>query len=116
MDVKQFVQETLQQVIAGVREAQRDAPRHSAAINPPRYRYPPATDRNPTGAQEHQQQLSTVDFDIAVTSDEAQAGRSGAGVRVIGIFNAGGQSETSTTASSISRVRFSVPLSLPEQL
>ncbi len=109
MNLETFVSESLQQIIAGVRSAQRLSPA-SAIINP-RGKTAVADDA-PTelhsGLPVHQ-----VEFDIAVTVAESHEGKAGGGLVVIGIGLAGNKSSKSET-SSVSHIKFSVPIVWPD--
>ncbi len=113
MEVKEFVAETLKQIIEGVRLAQdeiateRDE-RKTGVINPER------ASGKATGprASSWRQPIETVSFDIAVTvSEETKAGGRG-GLMVAGV-GLGAKGEFASASTAVSRINFSVPIALP---
>lgn len=51
-----------------------------------------------------------VDFDVAVTVSEKAGNEVGAGILVASLFNAGGKKTADSEQSSVSRIRFCVPV------
>ncbi len=113
MKLQEFVSETLKEIIKGVKEAQEYAATQDAKINPSaEYR----GDRKlqilvDSATHEH---LQNVEFDVAVTSTEGTAKEGGAGVFVAAI-GIGAKRTSDTSSSSISRIKFTVPVLLPIQ-
>jgi hypothetical protein len=95
MDLKDFVSETLKQIIDGVKDAQQTANTKGAVIVP------------------YSQGAEKIEFDVAVTAVEGTetAGKAGISVWSIGA-GVSGKSESST--STVSRIRFSVAVELPK--
>ena len=105
MNVQEFVATTLKEIIAGVREAQENAKHHKAEICPQLQHRSHASD----GAH------TTVEFDLAVTT-EAQTGSTiGGGINVIP-FSAAAKTDGRATESNATRIRFSLVVRLPEQV
>ncbi|MBO6892852.1 MAG: hypothetical protein JJ866_12995 [Roseibium sp.] len=104
MELKEFVAETLTQIIDGVKEAQarEDGPNVNAAMSGAEFggnlvnvgTYGVAT---------------RVDFDVAVTAESK--GGAGAKLSVFGVGVEGGAGHTAGTAN---RISFSVPVRLPD--
>jgi hypothetical protein len=115
MDVKDFVAETLKQVIDGIKEAQEYAKINGATIEPEQYEHsrqmgedrPPPT---PLGKAKEKE----MTFDIAVTAQES-AGKEGKGGLKIPYVSVGGSLSSEQLNASVSRVRFSVDVRLPCQ-
>ena len=53
-----------------------------------------------------------VDFDVAITAYESEGANGGAGLKVVGLFNAGGSVESKTENQTISRIKYTLPLVL----
>ena len=113
MKLREFVSETLKEIIAGVKEAQKYAESERAWVSPrlqtsggkTSVRYVVYGTACP---------IEQIEFDVAVTSTEGAATEAGVGVFVAAIgLGAKGKSDASN--SSVSRIRFSVPLGLPIQ-
>jgi len=104
MNLQEFVTETMTQIMAGVTAAKKVNPKIAPEIHydknaPPIHRGARST------------AIFMVDFDVAVTvSDKTEAG-GGAGLTVVSLFKAEGKRETTAEHSSISRIKFSVPIS-----
>ena len=100
MNVDEFVKTTLSQIIQGVEDAARhvEAQSDDGKINPeqPRAGGGPFT--------------TIIDFDIAVTATESTD--VGGGITVLGV---GAKGTTKRGSRSISRIKFSVPVVLPQQ-
>lgn len=118
MNLEDFVQSSLQQIINGVRKAQETTrltgkhPREADVVNPAvMYDADPA----PKGkhyATVHRNLVHFVEFDIAVTIDSSSEAKGGISLRVAGVgFDGGGSGTDRNTA--VSRIKFEVPLMLP---
>jgi len=113
MELKQFISETLTQILCGISEAQKVAREHGGAINPPLLPIHPGPidgsirDGAGTVAQ-------IIGFDIAITASEGTATRGGVGV-VAGVFTLGSAGSSQDSNTTVSRVKFSVPVVLPTQ-
>lgn len=54
-----------------------------------------------------------IDFDVAVTVTEKAEKEGGAAISVAGVFGLGGKASAASETSSISRIKFSVPIVYP---
>ena len=113
MKLQEFVSETLKEIIAGVKEAQKYAASESTLVNPELL----ATGGTKSGTYQTAymgQPPAYVEFDVAVTSTEGSATEAGAGIFVAG-FGLGAKGKSDESSSSLSRIKFSVPVGLPIQ-
>lgn len=95
MDLKDFVSETLIQIVAGINNAQQSTLPKGAAIVP------------------YYEKLEKVEFDVAVTVLKGTETSGGAGISVWSVgAGVSGKSESST--STLSRIKFSVAVELPK--
>ena len=111
MNLREFIAETLSQLVEGVKDAQERASAHGARINP-----------NLTTSAElavkhgifiaSGEAAQLVQFDVALTATEGTETKGGIGV-VAGIFNLGSAGQSQAASSMVSRVKFSVPVVLP---
>jgi hypothetical protein len=112
MDLKDFVAETLVQIVEGVEDARKRVEDKSVGVNPQM-----ATTHDHAGAQGllhigGQTFAQVVQFDVALTVLEGKGTKGGIGIFAGGIgLGSSGQSQTEN--SSVSRVKFSIPLVLP---
>jgi hypothetical protein len=118
MKLQEFVSQTLREVIAAVKEAQKDAKAAGAVINPsarsvlsnPKQSFASVlVDDNWV-----QVPVQDMDFDVAVTSMDTTQQEAGAGIFVAAI-GLGAKEKADTSNSSVSRIKFSVPIALPAQ-
>jgi hypothetical protein len=113
MNLKEFVAETLVQLVDGVIEAQARTKDKKAIINPT------LIANSQTGKigvfDTSGAPAQMVSFDVALTAMEGTATKGGIGL-VVGPVALGSTGQSKEESSSISRVKFSVPVSLPEYL
>jgi hypothetical protein len=102
MKLQEFVKETLLAVINGVGEAQDALGERGGEVNP-------YTRGTPKGLLYGSKELQYVDFDVAVTVVEST--EASAGITVLGI---GGKGALSESTNSVSRIKFRVPIGLPD--
>ena len=119
IQLKDFVRETLVQIISGVREAQGHADASGAVISPgsiepsPKdekvygYLYPPEQ----TGAA-YRPIVHLVKFDVAVVASEKNDSGGKVGVSVLSI-QADFKGGSGASKTSESRIQFGVPIVLP---
>ncbi|MEM9413262.1 MAG: hypothetical protein AAGA30_19285 [Planctomycetota bacterium] len=105
VELKQFVSETLRQIIAGVADAQQqiDSEFLGAAIAP-----------SGQGTRDDTILNQTVTFDVAVMAESGTKTSGGIGI-TIGAINLGSTGKSSNDHSLTNRVQFSVPIHLPGQ-
>lgn len=111
MDLKDFVSETLVQIVSGVVDAQARSEELGAKISP-----------RLTGGANYAVQhgflaaeggaTQVVQFDVALTVKEGTGTKGGIGI-VAGVISLGSTGQTSEENSSVSRVKFGVPVTLP---
>jgi len=107
MELKDFIAGTLVQIVEGVHAAQAQVEALGGNVNPyEQYKseYGQSLTRGAT---------QSVGFDVAITAEENTASKEGIGV-VVAAIALGKRNEKSDSASSVSRVQFTVPLALPD--
>mgnify|MGYP001240455631 CR=1 FL=1 len=111
MDLRDFVSETIVEIITGVKDAQDKAQKLGGAVNP-------KLTSNSDYASQHGFLRSSggpaqiVQFDVALTIKEGTGTKGGIGI-FAGAINLGSSGQSSNENSSVSRVKFSVPIILP---
>jgi hypothetical protein len=93
MDIKEFVSETLKQIVDGVIDAKNRKDGEAVDVH-----YPNRTQK--------------VTFDVAVTVIEGKETGGKAGISVWSI-GAGVTGKTESSSSTISRIKFDIPIELP---
>jgi hypothetical protein len=110
MELRDFVAETIKQVIDGVITAQEHAKAKGAHLNPQ------LSFRTDQGVQmwdrERAQPVQTISFDVAVTAAEGTKTQGGIAV-FAGAFGLGSRGQSDSSNQTVNRIQFSVPLSLP---
>ena len=113
MDLKEFIQTAVTQIVEGVVAAQAAVARRGAAVNPAfdlnGKGSPPLVGFTAAGAR-----VSNVTFDVAVTAVEGTGAEGGAQVRVAGLASPGIGAGANGNAEHVTRLQFSLPISLPE--
>ena len=114
MNLREFVSESITQLMQGVQDADKKAKEMDSIVNPiihgPRADAP--ANILPKG---NSSAIFYVDFDIAVTATEKDEIGGDAGLKVAGI---GGQlrGATGSENSQLSRMKFTLPITLPARM
>ena len=95
MDIKEFISQTLKQIIDGVKDAQEHAEGKNAVVVP------------------YYGDRQKIDFDVAVTVVEGKETGGKAGISVWSI-GAGVTGKTESSSSTVSRIKFEIPVELPK--
>ncbi len=111
MELKDFVAESIKQIIDGVNEAKRYAAENGSRINPERQIHN-ANNASSRADAKTGASIETIEFDVAVTVTDGTQTRGGIGV-FTGIVGLGSQGQSDSSNSSVSRLRFVVPIALP---
>jgi len=117
MELKDFLSQSLLQIIEGVKIAQEKSADFKAKVNPflpnvlvkdkvldPRMLYLGGT---------HQYTVFLVDFDVAITVTEGDNIKGGGSLNVAAI-KIGAEGQSSTTNTQQSRIKFLIPITLPQ--
>lgn len=117
MELKEFVSQTLTDIIGGVIDAQNLTKDTGTIINPAmsgtsKFVGGVYMDRETT--EQHHRSINIFDFDVAVTLSETDEAK---GIIMVfsGFLSGGVQGTTSGESSEISRIKFSVPVVFPYQ-
>lgn len=111
MELKAFVSESIKQIIDGVNEASLHAVQNNALVNPLNWGWT-STSVQAKYDTKTRAAIETIEFDVAVTATDGTATKGGIGV-FMGPVNLGSQGQSESSNSSVSRLRFSVPIVLP---
>jgi hypothetical protein len=100
MELREFVAITLSAILDGVEDAIRDAPENRQGKIAPVI----------AGEEDWSKAALPVEFDVAITeADKGSAGGKG-GIKVLSIVEAGGEASKAWEHSTVSRIKFSVPI------
>ena len=105
MQLREFIQSTLIDVLSAINDAQNELKStfNNGAINPV---------WDISGATER---IHNLEFDIAVTVGNVKSGETKAGINVLGL-DIGGAGNLQFQNSSVSRIKFSIPILAPVQI
>jgi hypothetical protein len=109
MDLKEFIELTLIQIVDGVQDANKKVTESGARISSKNVR--------PTKESQffnfvESKLVNNIEFDVAVTTTENDNANGCAGIKIAGI-NIGGGIENQTSNQTVSRIKFNIPLQLP---
>ncbi|BDM64134.1 hypothetical protein NFHSH190041_15860 [Shewanella sp. NFH-SH190041] len=110
MKLDDFVSETLKQIINGVSVAQEYGATKNAKVNPISARFHSSTEGQ-AFCQETGVPLQHVSFDVAVTVTQEQTSSDGGGQ--VGSISVSPDSTNNSQNSSVTRIKFDVPVLLP---
>ena len=108
MELKDFIKETITQIINGVVEAQEQISKHGAEINPKKVQFREAGQHNYYNSGKPQ----NIDFDIGLTTIQKNGSTEAIGV-FLGSISLGKKNEAEDEHTAVSRIKFSLPLVLP---
>lgn len=112
MNLQDFISETLSQIVHGVRAAQEAVQPEGATVSPHLTGGPSINSAHGFVPTQEGVYAQIVAFDVALTVKEGTGTKGGIGV-FAGAVTLGSSGQSSAEQSSISHVRFSVPLTLP---
>ena len=103
MTLQEFVRDSLLQISSGVDEAKKKNKNIGMEVL--------AVGKQEASCTTKDERAGfLVDFDVAVTVSEKTGNEIGAGILVASLFNAGGKKLADSQQSSVSRIRFCVPI------
>ncbi|MDO6804004.1 hypothetical protein Q4595_16280 [Wenyingzhuangia sp. 1_MG-2023] len=102
MELDIFITKTINSVVKGVADSQNESKEKGACVNPVMRAY-----------GNHKPTITNLEFDIAITSSSETENQINGGISVVNI-SLGGKSSDKDIEKSISKVKFSVPIILPE--
>jgi hypothetical protein len=111
MQLSEFVAETIRAIVAGIVNAQGAAAEAGAVVNPDGVIRSKGDD-SPCLIGDARM-IREVEFDVAVTAGDSEKSGVGGGV-TLSVLSFGAKSESERRDSTVTRVRFSVPLVLPK--
>ncbi len=110
MELKEFISNTLIQIVDGVKEAKEKC-EDGKNINPKISKIGLDLNKRSTKTDDFKI-VQHVSFDVALTVEETEGNKEGVGVFVAAV-GLGKQNTETTQSSSVSRIKFEVPITLP---
>lgn len=119
LTLKDFVKETLTEVVDALTEFTEERKETGASANPPisNQGFKGRTDiieGQYISEKSRYETIVPVTFDVAITAIDDATTKGRAGLQVVSIFKADGSIEHASTTTNANRVQFTVPLRLPE--
>jgi hypothetical protein len=112
MDLKDFVSQTLCQIVEGVQAAQSQIEANGAVINPSFLGDYKEVAKHGGGLMTNAGGYAqVVEFDVALTVTEGTGTKGGIGV-FAGAITLGSSGQSSSESTSVSRIKFRVPLTM----
>jgi hypothetical protein len=108
MELKDFIKNTLEQIVEGVSLAQVTISENGGVINPSSIGY----QKDGQWTQYNHAMPQTIEFNVCLTSTKTADSREGIGV-FLGPINLGKKNDSGTEQVAVTRVQFTVPLVLP---
>ena len=118
MELQDFIQNSLVQIARGIEKAAIELKDSKAIVNPRRVDTRTVKDDHIYGyintdpRKRFFKVVQKIDFDVAVTAEKSKETKGGMGISV-GSITVGTQGRSENTGSTVSRIRFSVPMLLP---
>jgi len=112
MNLKEFVSETLTQIIEGVKDAQEKAKKYGSQVNPYLWKNVGNLERHNLVETNSGEITQMIDFDVALTTAAGTETKGGIGIFAGGI-GLGSSEQLNAENASVSRVKFKVPITLP---
>jgi len=109
MNLDDFVAQTLLAIVGGVLAAQGDE-----VCGPYIGRSPKDASSLSISKDADGNVVSLVSFDLATTIEDKSGKSGGIGIKVVPMLNLKGEGKSETTSSAISRIAFSVAISIPK--
>jgi len=115
MELKEFISQTLVQIVEGIKDADQLLEKMDAAINPHFFHL------KPPGSSVHgeidesctyQRVVQLIEFDIAVSTGKIEDAQATLGIMVVSA-GAKGEVHAEKSNSSVSRIQFAIPMVLP---
>ena len=112
MELRQFISDALTQLMDGVIDAQENVKEKGGLIAPGRETIILFSGDN--SGEQFYRERQVVEFDVVITVSESAEGKAGVGVFGGGI-SIGAQAKGETSNQTLSHLKFSVPIYLPQQ-
>ncbi len=107
MELKEFVSETLSNIIQGIEKAQKELEGKDCAINPEMY-------HEDKDVAKDRRKIKNIEFEVLLKLEESQGSKATIGV-FAGFIGGGAQGQSGEITQSLNKIKFSVPVVYPKQ-
>ncbi len=111
MELKEFIKETLVQIIEAIKDAQKSVGTDNGEII-----LKLSTQRSKGEISHDGRVIHNIYFDVAVTVTEGSEKKGGGGIKVVSLFEIGGDGKRSESNIFQNRIQFHVPLTYPNSV
>jgi hypothetical protein len=108
MELKEFVAQSIVQIMEGTKEAQEKVKELNALVNP----YEDVIDRGMMGTT-YVAKPSIIEFEVSITNEDKQGNSGGLSV-LFGAISVGGKVDSAETKIALNRLKFKVPVVYPK--
>lgn len=117
MDIKDFIKETLSQIVEGINEANQQMGSKGAFVASTDLWETPRLSKSDTYVKcnNKHQIVREIEFDVSITVSDSSKTEGEGRLQVLSLFRAEGGVENNTHASSMHKIKFSLPLALPSK-
>ena len=113
MELSEFIQKTLMQIIKGIHSCQEPAKEHGAFINPRNIETKGGPYLMQSWIKNEAYIVQNVDFEIGLTATASEASKSGIGVLLGGIIGGSTNVSTDDKSGSVTNIKFRIPVIFP---
>lgn len=114
MELKEFVKETIVQVVEGIDEANAALSEKTAFVASANIQTS-KTHQSTVDKEGRHHYVTDLEFDVAVNVQNSETKEGRGRVEILTILNIGGKGSCENTSSSTSHIKFSLPLALPTE-
>ena len=117
MDIKEFIKETLSQIVEGINGANQQMSGKGAFVASSNLQENNGMPKSGTTYYKDSNNrihiVREIDFDISVSVSDSSQTEGKGGLQVYSLFHANGGVENCNSSNSSHRIKFSIPLALP---
>ena len=118
MELQDFISTTLIQIARGIEMAANELDDSKAVVNPRNVNTRVPEEADIYGYLDTKRKfykvVQKIEFDVAVTAEKGTETKGGIGIQV-GSIGLGTQGKSENASSSVSRIKFSIPMTLPTE-
>ncbi|AVH34576.1 MULTISPECIES: trypco2 family protein [Vibrio] len=120
MELQGFISQTIQEIARGVLDAKEKLSDTNAVVNPQDFALKEGNSvafgrlHSDDISRDDKKVVQKLEFDIAITVDETSKSGASGKISVLSI-GVGGETESTNQSSSVSRVKFVVPMVFPDK-
>lgn len=116
MNLEDFIAQSLSQIAKGIEKANQELADSRAIVSPKNIKGVSKNNSSTYGMLKTDEDewavVQEIEFDVAVTASQGKEAKAGAGISV-GAITLGATGKEDNKSSSVSRIKFSIPMLLP---